>query len=189
MADNLRFFISISKSLNACTAHRCVMNYPRCNLTTLLQINTSIHSNGGQSSRMADAFVAAWRARDANTRIVKRDLAAEPVPHLTAVRFAAFVTPPEERDAAQIASRRIFRRADRRATSGGRHRLGSADVQLRRAEHAEGLLRSYRASRRDVQIHGQGAARLADRQEGLRVCRPRRPVPRHAARQPKCLCA
>lgn len=70
----------------------------------MLQINTSIHSNGGQSSRMADAFVAAWRARHANTRIVKRDLAAEPVPHLTAVRFAAFVTPPEERDAAQIAS-------------------------------------------------------------------------------------
>ncbi len=84
--------------------NNCDLNYARCTLTTLLQINTSIHSGGGQSSRMADAFVAAWRARDANTRVVRRDLAAEPVPHLTAGSFAAFVTPPEERDADQIAA-------------------------------------------------------------------------------------
>jgi FMN-dependent NADH-azoreductase len=35
--------------------------------------------------------------------VIKRDLAGEPVPHLTAERFGAFITKPEERSAAQQA--------------------------------------------------------------------------------------
>ena len=31
-------------------------------MTTLLQLNTSIFSKGGQSSRLADEFVSTWRA-------------------------------------------------------------------------------------------------------------------------------
>src|ERR1700683_4806364 len=70
-------------------------------MNTLLQINASIHGINGQSTQLANRFVAAWRARHPRAHIVHRDLALDPVPHLTAERFAAFLTPPEKRDAAQ----------------------------------------------------------------------------------------
>jgi FMN-dependent NADH-azoreductase len=65
-------------------------------MTTLLQVNSSIHNGNGQSSRLADQFVAAFRQRNPNTRHIRRDLAAEAVPHLTAERFGAFVAKPDQ---------------------------------------------------------------------------------------------
>jgi FMN-dependent NADH-azoreductase len=70
-------------------------------MTTLLQINASIQGEKGQSSQLANRFVAGWQSRHPEGRVVRRDLAAEPVPHLTAARFAAFLTPPEQHDAEQ----------------------------------------------------------------------------------------
>src|SRR5208337_5197795 len=73
-------------------------------MTTLLQINASIHNGNGQSSQLANQFVASFRTRFPAARIIVRDVAAtEPVPHLTAERFGAFITTPEERSAAQHA--------------------------------------------------------------------------------------
>jgi FMN-dependent NADH-azoreductase len=70
-------------------------------MTTLLQINASINNGNGESSRLAKQFVAAFHKRHPNATIVARDVAAaEPVPHLTAERFGAFITKPENRSAA-----------------------------------------------------------------------------------------
>ena len=67
---------------------------------TLLQINTSLFSDAGTSSRLADEFVAGWRAAQSRrNRLIVRDFAQRPVPHLTAERFQAFITKPEERNA------------------------------------------------------------------------------------------
>jgi FMN-dependent NADH-azoreductase len=68
---------------------------------TLLQINTSLFSNSGQSTRLADQFVAGRQAADPDLDVVVRDLAREPVPHLTAERFQAFLAQPEARTPAQ----------------------------------------------------------------------------------------
>jgi FMN-dependent NADH-azoreductase len=74
-------------------------------MTTLLQVNASIYNGNGQSSRLADQFVAAFRAHDPDAKVIVRDVAAaEPVPHLNAERFGAFITKPEERSAAQHAA-------------------------------------------------------------------------------------
>lgn len=73
-------------------------------MTTLLQINTSLFSEGGQSSQLADAFVAAWQQKHPDALVVNRDLSAEPVPHLTAERFAAFLAKLEDRTPAQQAT-------------------------------------------------------------------------------------
>src|ERR1700722_11266346 len=74
-------------------------------MTTLLQVNASIYNSNGQSSQLADQFVAAFRERYPAAKIVVRDVAAaEPVPHLNAERFGAFITKPEERSAAQHAT-------------------------------------------------------------------------------------
>lgn len=70
---------------------------------TLLQLKTSIFGEAGQSSRLADAFVARQLAAAPGTEIIVRDLAREPVPHLTAERFGAFLAGPEARTPEQRA--------------------------------------------------------------------------------------
>lgn len=62
-------------------------------MATLLQINSSLFGDGGQSSRLSNAFVARWRDTYPNGHIIRRDLAATPVPHLTQARFRAGLTP------------------------------------------------------------------------------------------------
>jgi FMN-dependent NADH-azoreductase len=73
-------------------------------MTTLLQINASLNNGGGQSSQLANQFVAAFRARHPDAELIVRDVAAaDPVPHLDAERFGAFTVKPEERSARQRA--------------------------------------------------------------------------------------
>jgi FMN-dependent NADH-azoreductase len=72
-------------------------------MTTLLQINTSIHADNGQSSQLANQFVAAYREHHPDTKVVRRNFAADPIPHLTAERFGAFITPPDQRSPTQQA--------------------------------------------------------------------------------------
>lgn len=66
-------------------------------MKTLLQINSSIFSSGGQSSQLADQFVAAWRTHQPDAQVIVRDLAQEPLPHLDAQRVMAFFAKPETR--------------------------------------------------------------------------------------------
>jgi len=66
-------------------------------MKTLLQINSSIFSSGGQSSQLADHFVAAWRANHPDAQVVVRDLAQNPLPHLDARRVTAFFAKPDDR--------------------------------------------------------------------------------------------
>jgi FMN-dependent NADH-azoreductase len=70
-------------------------------MKTLLQLNTSLFSDGGQSSRLAERFVAGWKARNAGAKIVVRDLARDPVPHITAERFQSFTTQADARTTEQ----------------------------------------------------------------------------------------
>lgn len=70
-------------------------------MSTVLQINSSIYSEQGHSSALAGQFVEALRGRGAE--VITRDLAREPVPHLDAGRFAAFLAQPEQRTAEQRA--------------------------------------------------------------------------------------
>jgi FMN-dependent NADH-azoreductase len=72
-------------------------------MSTLLQINASLFSHQGQSSQLNDAFVAAWKQNHPEGKVVSRDLAAEPVPHLDAERFLSFLAKPEERNDKQQA--------------------------------------------------------------------------------------
>ena len=69
----------------------------------LLQINTSLFSDAGQSTKLADRFVAGRQALDPRLGVVVRDLARDPVPHLTAERFAAFLAKPDARNVQQQA--------------------------------------------------------------------------------------
>lgn len=72
-------------------------------MKTLLQINASIFADNGQSSRLANRFVAGWSQANPGGTVVSRVFAEEPVPHLDAQRFSAFIAKPEERSAEQQA--------------------------------------------------------------------------------------
>jgi len=64
----------------------------------VLQLNTSLFGSGGQSSQLADRLVARLGG---NATV--RDLARDPVPHLTGERFQAFLAKPEARTPEQNA--------------------------------------------------------------------------------------
>ena len=66
-------------------------------MKTILQLNASVFSDNGQSSRLANEFVAALREVDPDARLIVRDFARDPVPHLDAERFGAFIAKTEAR--------------------------------------------------------------------------------------------
>jgi len=65
---------------------------------TTLQLNTSLFGAGGQSTTLAAEFVARRGGK-----VIVRDLAKDPVPHLDAERFGAFLAKPDARTAEQQA--------------------------------------------------------------------------------------
>lgn len=72
-------------------------------MKTLLQIKASVFSDHGNSTKLANEFVAGWQKANPDGRVVIRDLAADPLPHLSAERVQAFFTPAEQRSSEQQA--------------------------------------------------------------------------------------
>ena len=77
-------------------------------MKTLLLIHTSLQGPESLSSSLAGDYVAQWQTSNPDGRLMSRDLASNPVPHLTAERFAAFTTTADERDAEQLAIAAFF---------------------------------------------------------------------------------
>jgi FMN-dependent NADH-azoreductase len=83
-------FYRTNKSLNASIEREHSMK-------TLLQISSSIRSGDGESSRLAQQFIDQWSRQNPASQRILRDLARDPVPHLDAARFDAFLSKPGER--------------------------------------------------------------------------------------------
>jgi len=73
-------------------------------MRTLLVIKSSLFNGSGQSSKLADDFVELWKANHPDGRVVCRDLAADPVPHLTAEAFGGFQAEAADRSPEQQAA-------------------------------------------------------------------------------------
>lgn len=63
-------------------------------MKTLLRIDASARTRGSGSRRLADHFQARWTAANPDGRVVVRDLAERPVPHLDGATIAAFYGAP-----------------------------------------------------------------------------------------------
>ncbi len=72
-------------------------------MKTLLQIRSSIFSDNGQSSQLANRFIENWRNANPGGQVVVRDLARDPIPHLDAARFGAFLAKADEHTPEQAA--------------------------------------------------------------------------------------
>jgi FMN-dependent NADH-azoreductase len=77
-------------------------------MSTYLQLHTSLFGDAAQSAQLASRLVQvlaqAERAASPGRGepvVITRDLAREPLPHLTAERFAALATPAEQRTPTQ----------------------------------------------------------------------------------------
>ncbi|MBP1207798.1 FMN-dependent NADH-azoreductase [Duganella sp. 1411] len=70
-------------------------------MATVLHINSSVRHTGSLSRQLGAEFIAKWQQAHPSDTIVTRDLAANPVPHLTEQLIGAFFTPPEQRNADQ----------------------------------------------------------------------------------------
>lgn len=72
-------------------------------MTTLLQINTSLFGENGNSSQLTRRFIARWQTAHPDGRVVVRDLQSDPLPHLDAERAGALFSKPESRTPQQQA--------------------------------------------------------------------------------------
>jgi len=73
-------------------------------MQTLLVIKSSLFDGAGQSSQLADAFVARWSETHPQASVVKRDLAANPLPHLSAEEVSGWQLDSAQRSPAQQAA-------------------------------------------------------------------------------------
>lgn len=70
-------------------------------MATILHINSSVRNHGSLSRQLTGEFLAKWQAANPADMVVERDLAAEPVPHLTEQMMGAFFTPADQRSPGQ----------------------------------------------------------------------------------------
>lgn len=70
-------------------------------MATVLHINSSVRNEGSISRQLTSEFIEKWQAANPNDKIIERDLATNPVPHLTEQMMGAFFTPADQRTAEQ----------------------------------------------------------------------------------------
>ncbi|MEU9343207.1 NAD(P)H-dependent oxidoreductase [Streptomyces sp. NPDC048278] len=74
-------------------------------MATLLHIDSSVFPGEASSSRpVTAAFRRVWEEQHPGGTVIYRDLAADPVPHITAAAWSAGYTDPAERTAEQSAA-------------------------------------------------------------------------------------
>jgi FMN-dependent NADH-azoreductase len=67
---------------------------------TILHLDASARTARSLSRRLSRRFIDAWLGHRPNDRVIRRDLAADPPPHVTEAWIAAAFTPEARRDAA-----------------------------------------------------------------------------------------
>lgn len=63
-------------------------------MTRLLRIDTSARTQGSHTRALGDAFEIQWQNRFPDTHVIRRDLAAEPVPQISEATVQGFYTAP-----------------------------------------------------------------------------------------------
>lgn len=76
-------------------------------MTTILHLNSSVRSTGSISRQLSNEFVQKLKAAHADSRLIERDLAAQPVPHLTEAMMGAYFTAPEQRTPEQTSTVKV----------------------------------------------------------------------------------
>ena len=70
-------------------------------MTNLLFVASSLFGDGSQSRLIANEFIDRWRQSHPRTTVVKRELTADSMPHLSPAAFAASMIAADKRSAAE----------------------------------------------------------------------------------------
>ena len=70
-------------------------------MSTILYINSSVRSTDSISRQLTGEFVEKLKAAHPGARVIERDLAKNPVPHLSEQMMGAYFTPAEQRSEEQ----------------------------------------------------------------------------------------
>lgn len=70
-------------------------------MAQLLVIDSSIRQQGSVSRQLTERFVACWRERHPTDRVCRRDLAAEPPPHMDGALLGAWTGPAAQHGRAE----------------------------------------------------------------------------------------
>ncbi len=70
-------------------------------MTNLLFVASSLFGDGSQSRLIASEFIDRWRQSHPRTTVVKRELTADSMPHLSPAAFAASMIAADKRSAAE----------------------------------------------------------------------------------------
>src|SRR6266478_5597414 len=73
-------------------------------MTKLLFVNSSIFGKHSKSRTIAQDFIEIWRRDHPGTVVVERDVGSDPLPHITAEKMGAIMTPADKRTAQQAAA-------------------------------------------------------------------------------------
>jgi FMN-dependent NADH-azoreductase len=73
-------------------------------MKTLLLIKSSLFDGAGQSSQLAHTFAQRWREANPAGTVVTRDLASNPLPHLSAQEVSGWQAEADQRSPAQQAA-------------------------------------------------------------------------------------
>ena len=65
---------------------------------TILNIESSPLADRSVSRKLTAQVIADLKAKHPDSKVIERDLAANPLPHLNGLTIAAFYTPPEQRN-------------------------------------------------------------------------------------------
>lgn len=73
-------------------------------MSTILYLNSSIRSTGSVSRQLSREFLDQLKAARPGSRVIERDLASHPIPHLNEATIGAFFTPADQRTQEQIST-------------------------------------------------------------------------------------
>lgn len=73
-------------------------------MTSILHLDASARTARSLTRRLSQRFIDAWRSHRPDDRVIRRDLAVDPPPHVTEAWVAASFTAPGQRDAAMRAA-------------------------------------------------------------------------------------
>ncbi len=73
-------------------------------MTKLLLVSSSIFGKDSKSWTIAQEFIDGWRQNHPGSVVVERDIGSDPLPHITAEKMGAIMTPPDKRTPQQAAA-------------------------------------------------------------------------------------
>jgi FMN-dependent NADH-azoreductase len=70
-------------------------------MSTILYLNSSVRSSDSISRQLSGEFIEKLKAANPGAKVIERDLAKHPIPHLSEQMMGAYFTPPEQRSEEQ----------------------------------------------------------------------------------------